>query len=383
MASIYISDLIVLPAITNDDFIPLVQSSSLTTYRVDFNTINAWMSSSVTASQAIHAQTASFVTTASYANTASLANTASFLLYQGIPNGTASYAFSASHADTASYFNTGSGFVAAFATYAISASWASSSVSSSYVTASGVDGTVASASYALSASYVISSSYGMSASYAKTASYAWTSSHAFYAENTVYNLMSLYGPFTSSAEGTSETVGWSRWDYEKQAVAFTLAGTSDVILDCTVNYTMDELSGKCYYIGAVVRQDGLVDPTINPPTTVSPAANNETNATYGFDDFKFISVYDFSENARVDSTSKLVIRKNGLTSGKWIVYFAVYRTNLAVSPWGTTGVGQKATLEDFLDDVPTRESSQARFYKFGNSVTVNVYATTTVTQATL
>jgi hypothetical protein len=51
-----------------------------------------------------------------------------------------------------------------------------------------------------------------------------------------------------------------------------------------------------------------------------------------------------------------------------------------VSPWGTSGIGQKPELDNFLASVPLRETNQTRFYKFAGSVISNVYATVSVTQ---
>ena len=379
MASIYISDLINRTSITNDDFIPLVQSSSLTTYRTDFASIGNWMSGSATASWAKYAISASYATSASYAISASHARTASYLLYSGFPNGTASYALSASRAETASYFDVSNAAVK-YATYAVSASWASSSISASYITASNIDGIIPTASYSVTASYAINASYGYSSSYATTASYAWTGSHAFYAESAIANQGSFYGPFTSSAVSTSPTKGWSQYDYAKRAIAFNLANTSDVIIECTVNYATYELNdNKAHYIAAIVKAGTDPDPTIDVPVSVAT-----------FDDFKFIGftvgtpdTYNVS-----DLTTKFYIKKAGLTAGKWVVYFAFYNADYGtypISPFGATGVGQLTALNDFLNSPPVQDAetgagSRSRFYKFANSAQVNVYSTVAVTQ---
>lgn len=368
--AVYISELPEIQLITNDDFFALVDSASLTTYRSNFNTLNGWMSSSVTTSRAMYANTASLANTASYAITSSFALTASYLLYRGFPNGTASYALTSSRAITASYFDI-SGVTIGFATYARSASWASHSLSSSYVPASGVDGTVRSASYAITASYAKSASYAITASHGISASYASSASFALYADNTSNNPVSIYGPFTASANVNSPTVGWSQWDYEKRAIAFTIGSTSDVVIECTINYAIDEDSGHRFYIGVILRADGLDDPTVNPVSSVS-----------ALDDFKFISVYDFAENARIDTTSKFYIKRNSLTAGNWVIYILPYKTdpNPNITPWGTSGIAQKSILDTFLASSPEIEKGQVRFYKFANSAMVNVYSTTPITQ---
>jgi hypothetical protein len=74
MASVKISELIELLTITNDDFIPIVDSGSGTTYRASFSTINDWMEANGSASHANNADTASFVVSASYARSSSWAD---------------------------------------------------------------------------------------------------------------------------------------------------------------------------------------------------------------------------------------------------------------------------------------------------------------------
>jgi hypothetical protein len=101
-----------------------------------------------------------------------------------------------------------------------------------------------------------------------------------------------------------------------------------------------------------------------------------------FDDFKFFSVYAFENNARIDNTTKLCIKRTGLTTGKWILYLTFYRYGVAptISPWGVSGVAQKATLDTFLASSPNGVVSQARIYKFANSVIATIYSTALVTQ---
>jgi hypothetical protein len=120
--------------------------------------------------------------TASYSLTASYVRnsvTASHIWYTGVPNGTASYAMKAPYADLA-----GSTL---YSTYAVSSSWTSQSLSSSYaVTASRVEGT---ASYALTASYCTG-----------------TSSYAVIANTVVdTNMYRIWGPYKSTDTGGSNT----------------------------------------------------------------------------------------------------------------------------------------------------------------------------------
>lgn len=153
--SIKISQLANLGAITTDDFIALVDSGSLTTYKVSIATWNAlWdtygsSSHANSASVAINATSASYSLSGSYCVTASYAFTAS-TIYAGGVFGTvtsASYSLSSS--------------------YAISGSFASSAISSSW---------------ALSSSYAFSSSNAFTSSYAISASRAISSSHASVAD---------------------------------------------------------------------------------------------------------------------------------------------------------------------------------------------------------
>ncbi len=108
MASVKISELNTLVSITSDDFIPIVDSGSGTTYRATFNTLNDWMAIYGSASHADIADFAHTVTSASYANSASYALTASYATRAL----TASYydltSFNAGTATSSSYANTAS-----------------------------------------------------------------------------------------------------------------------------------------------------------------------------------------------------------------------------------------------------------------------------------
>lgn len=105
MSSVKISELNELFTITSDDFIPIVDSGSGTTYRVTFNTLNDWMavygssSFAVSASHAVMADTASRAITSSYsfyAVSASRAQTASYYDVSGlVPNNAVSAAYAA------------------------------------------------------------------------------------------------------------------------------------------------------------------------------------------------------------------------------------------------------------------------------------------------
>ena len=152
--SIKISLLNNYPAVASADFIPIIESASLTTYRTPVTSIgnyiavsgsvisSSWSSASISSSNAVtasYAVEASHAVSSSYAVTASHIDTASYAI-------TSSYSFLSS---TASYFNVS-------VSPQISCSWASRSISSSH--ALGADNAVA----------AVSSSFAITASYAAT-----------------------------------------------------------------------------------------------------------------------------------------------------------------------------------------------------------------------
>ncbi len=150
MNVIKISELNPLNIVLAEDFFPLVESSSLTTYRVDITTLNNWMAvsgSSLSASYAPFSQ--AFQSSASWA---SQSLSSSYALISG--NALKAYVATQSLYATQSLFATQS-LYATQSKFATSASWASSSISASKAI---------SASYAPSAP-AISASYALSASY--------------------------------------------------------------------------------------------------------------------------------------------------------------------------------------------------------------------------
>lgn len=141
--SIKISELDALSAVLAPDFFPVVQSGSMTTFRVTINTLNDWMrisGSALSASwasqslftgranTAISASHASSSVSASYAASASVAYSLNYTPISAITASYASASLSSSYALTASYaFKTEQ---ATMATSSISSSWASASLSS-------------------------------------------------------------------------------------------------------------------------------------------------------------------------------------------------------------------------------------------------------------
>jgi hypothetical protein len=153
MSSLYIktSDLVKISGVTGDDFVPIVDSGSLTTYRVPITTINEWWDANGSASRATNADTASLAVSSSNSVTSSYSFTTE----------TASYAITSSNALTASN--------------SISASY---SLSSSYGITSSYSLLATTASYAISSSNALTASNSLSSSYAITSSNAFTASYA-------------------------------------------------------------------------------------------------------------------------------------------------------------------------------------------------------------
>ena len=177
---IKISQLNPLGQISGSDFFPIVQSSSLTTYRADIQSLNAWFSVSGSASYAPQ-PTTHWSTSSNSNNNISNLNVGFVGINQVNPTyqldvngnignsagnitlfGTSSYSLTSSLSITASN--------AVTASYIKSASYASNTTSASYVSTSSYAIT---ASNANSASFVLQS---ISSSYAATASYVSGSS---------------------------------------------------------------------------------------------------------------------------------------------------------------------------------------------------------------
>jgi len=128
MPSVKISQLRDLPLISSDDFFPLVDSGSLTTYHADFNDVNAWLKLYGSASWATSSISSSYARTSSFSISSSWA-----------PAG-------------------------AIQTTVLSASWASSSISASFaLTASNLKGfgTSSEQTMIISTSLVLAADAGM------------------------------------------------------------------------------------------------------------------------------------------------------------------------------------------------------------------------------
>jgi len=175
--NIRISQLNIIPSVTtSDDFIPLVDSGSLTTYRVTVANFGGWFSESgsvLSASWASASKISGTATASISSSWASSSISSSATLHLIYPNSsTASFGQTSL---SSSWAISSSNAIRSFA--ATSASWASSSISSSYATTASFTATasftlmnfnLSSASWASSS---VSSSYANTSSYAGTASY--------------------------------------------------------------------------------------------------------------------------------------------------------------------------------------------------------------------
>jgi microcystin-dependent protein len=222
--------------LTPDDFFPIVDSASLTTYRLPQHSLNTWFA---TSGSVLSASFSSASFSSSYAKTASYASTASWASYavsssEASHSFTASYAHSTDFATSASWASmsvstsftvssswanraeeASSSFISAFA---VSASHASMSLSSSYTDQAESSSYARSASYSKSGSYAVTASWARSSSYAFSASYASTSSIATKAYTASY--VSGIGSFkTGMVVGYCDIVnevpnGWLNCDNE-------------------------------------------------------------------------------------------------------------------------------------------------------------------------
>lgn len=197
--SIKISDLVEMPnTIVSNDFFPLVDSSSLTTYRSNVVQLGTWLSTSGSALSSSYASASSISVSSSWASSSFTSSTSVTLIYpntstasysvnggsssfsvsssyagtSSVTTGTSSYssfsisssyARTASLSDTASYVNFTATNIPQIASSSISSSWASSSFSSSYSVTS---------SYSLSSSYSSTSSFVTSAG-SKIKAFGW------------------------------------------------------------------------------------------------------------------------------------------------------------------------------------------------------------------
>lgn len=192
--SIPISELNLIGAVTSSDYIPIVQDSSVTTFRTQLATLANWISASVRASSSYSAISTSYALSSSYAQ---VGGSSSFALNLAYPNtSTASYAISASHSITSSY--------AKSASIAISASW--SPVQNS-------TGTSTSASWASSSIWSISSSFASGSIFATSASWASQSLISNTSVSSSFASQSISSSFATTASYVISAGGAAGYDY--------------------------------------------------------------------------------------------------------------------------------------------------------------------------
>ena len=197
--SIPISGLNSLSSIISSDFIPVVQSSSLTTYKMSTSVLGTWISSAVTVTSSLTTISASYAISSSKTISSSFASISSNLNY---PNtSTASYSITSSYSVSSSWALQAA--TSPSSQFSISASWASASLSSSFAKT---------ASFAVSASWANVSLSSTSASWASA-----SISSSF-----------LNGPHTGSTFGTSS---WA----VSASYANTTFGTPKAFASCIVS----------------------------------------------------------------------------------------------------------------------------------------------------
>ena len=174
--SIPISGLNTLSVVTSSDFIPIVQSSSMTTYRVPIEVFGDWISSDVVITSSLTSISSSYADSSSVSVSSSYSLVTDNLNY---PNtSTASYAISSSYSHittSASYslFATSASYSlkSTSSSFATSASWSSVQISGSWASRSFNSTSSSFADRSISASYALSASYSFTSSNANTASY--------------------------------------------------------------------------------------------------------------------------------------------------------------------------------------------------------------------
>lgn len=162
MSSIRISGLVNLPVITADDFFPIVDSGSLTTYRTPVQSVADFIAASGSASFALTARSSSYALSSSWSNRSGTSASSSFLIFPN--NSTASFSL-----------------VSISSSLTISSSFASKSVTSSFSQFSLSSLSASFATNAISSSRAITSSFSTTSSFSQnafTSSYALTASRA-------------------------------------------------------------------------------------------------------------------------------------------------------------------------------------------------------------
>ncbi len=249
--SIPISQLNVDPVIQSQDFVALVNSSSLTTYKSNIQSFNNYIavsgsvisssfsSASISSSNSLTSSYLMGIATASLFGTSSNAVSSSYTVSSSysLNSTSASYSNTSSWTVTASYSNTSSWTVTAsysnFSSTSNSSSWASSSISASYANSSSWASSSISASYANSSSYAVTSSFCTNNNnFIKAwANVTWSNGPSSSIAQYQYNIsnISFLGMIPSSITGNSGTYG-NYWIF---GVTFTnpLSNNNYIMID--------------------------------------------------------------------------------------------------------------------------------------------------------
>lgn len=173
MSSIRISQLNEFTTIQSSDFVPFVDSSSLTTYRVTVDGVNDFWAVSGSARSASYGLSGSYAESSSWADSSTTTVSASHLIYPNVSS----------------------------ASFAISTSFSDSGLSASYAVSSSQARSASIATNGMSSSYAASASVSTNTIYAQTSSTATSSSYAVSASFTNYALTASY--YSASLGGSS------------------------------------------------------------------------------------------------------------------------------------------------------------------------------------
>lgn len=333
-------------ASTADDFLVVVDSGSLTTFKTTLSSLRSWESLSgsfLSASWATHSfivDTASFVPTASYAKSSSVILS---LEYNGSTfNGTASYALSSSVNRTGS-----------FSRLAITSS---RSQTSSFALFSTNTNNVFSTSFALFSANTNTALFSSHSSVATTASYINLSAIDI-------DFQKAYGPFTASAT-TSSRWGWT--DPIEQAIPIIiLKDNTDLICKVRAQIMHDEADDVNGYYVVEARMFPLTSSTA--PGIYRTASNNDTLGTA--DDY----VYSAGDNTYYPCsygcfTHLLEFKKTGLSKGTYIIWVlnrlyaqTINATEITFEEWAHAkgvGFGGITTGRYISDNSPSNGSGE-------------------------
>jgi len=338
-------------ASTSDDFLVVVDSGSLTTFKSPLSVLNSWaalsgsFSSASWASHSFVVNTASFVSTASYAKSSSVVL---YLDYNGSQfNGTASYALSSS--------------------VNLSGSFAQNTISSSRSETSSFALTSQNTSNVFSTSFALFSANTSTALYSSKSSVATTASYINLSATTLeIDFQKAYGPFTASAT-TSSRYGWTD-PLEQGIPVIVTKDNTDVICKVRAVITHDEADDVNGYYIVEARMYPLTESSV--PGTYRTASNNDT---LGSADAYLYSAGDhtFYPCGYGTFTHLLEFKKTGLSKGTYIIWVCnrlyvqtINATELTFTEWAhNKGTGLGITTGRYISDDSPSYTSGEQFEK--------------------